>query len=258
MKKLLIGASILIAIVAIGVVLVLNNLDGLIKGTIETVGSTVLGVKVSVENVSIKLKDGSGEIKGLKIENPKGYTSKYAFEMETVRLGINLQSLGKSPIILNEIIVDSPIAILEIKDLKTNNLKAILNNIVPDSEPEEEKSQPEPAKETEEPKEEPKEESKEEPKEESKGEATLVSVKKIFINGVTFKIIDSRKEDQEKTKSGTIATIEINDLGGDTGITPAYLCERVMDRLSNEILKESLSGSIKKDLFGGLKGKLKK
>lgn len=250
MKKLLIGISLIVAVAVIAIVLVLNNLDGIIKGTIESVGSKVLDVNVSVESVSIKLKNGSGEIKGLRIENPEGYQSKYAFEMETVRLGIDLQSLGKSPIILNEIIVDSPVATIEIKDTKTNNLKAILNNASSESEQKEEQKEESPK--------DPQKETKEETKEESSGQATLVSVKKILIKGVTFNIIDARKEGEEKTKSGTLKTIEINDLGGDTGITPAYLCKIVIDKLSGEIIKESVAGSIKKELFGGFKGKLKK
>ena len=66
------------------------------------------------DSVRIKIKNGAGQIRGLKVGNPKGYATANAFDMSLLRLGIELKSLGKQPLVLDELTIDSPVVNMEI------------------------------------------------------------------------------------------------------------------------------------------------
>lgn len=242
MKKLIIIGASLAVVIGIIVVTLLGNLDGIVKSTIEKVGTKVLGVEVSVDGVTIGLTDGLGQISGLRIANPEGYKDAYAFEMNLVRLKINIGSLGKSPIVIDEIIVDKPIANVQVDNKGKSNLDAIKTNLASGGD------KPKKVEDKEEVKEEGTEES-------SSGEAVAIAVGKLYINGVTFNLTRPKGEETETT-SGTLPTVSMENIGGTTGVTPDYLANEILSTLINAILKEALAGSIKESLFGGIKGKL--
>ena len=124
MKKILIGISAIVVIAAVlAVVLFLGNIDKIVKGALEDVGSELLGVPVKVASVKIELKNGSGQITGLTIANPTGYSAPNALEMEMIRFGFNLGSLGKQPIVVDELNVINPVVQLEVKEDGSLNLK---------------------------------------------------------------------------------------------------------------------------------------
>ena len=129
MKKLLIGLLGLIVVAGIALFLLVGNLDKIIKGTLEGVGSELLGVPVTVSSVTLDLKSGSGQISGFYIANPSGYQAKNAFQMDLIRLSLDLGSLGNQPLVINELNISSPAVELEVKEDGSSNLKTLLDNI---------------------------------------------------------------------------------------------------------------------------------
>ena len=129
MKKILIGISAIVVVVVLAVVFFLGNIDKIVKGALEGVGSELLGVPVKVASVKIELKSGSGQITGLTIANPTGYSAPNAFQMDMIRLGLNLGSLGKQPIVVDELKVVNPVVQLEVKEDGSSNLKTLQDNI---------------------------------------------------------------------------------------------------------------------------------
>jgi len=109
MKKILIGIAAVVTVLVLAIVLLLGNIDKIVQGVLEDVGSELLGVPVKVSSVKIKLKSGSGQITGLTIANPKGYSAKNAFRMDMIRLGLNLGSLGKQPLVVDELNIKNPV-----------------------------------------------------------------------------------------------------------------------------------------------------
>ncbi len=122
----------LVAVVVIGVVivsvLVLQNLDAIIKQVIEDVGSDVVGTPVTVSEVKFTLTDGRGEIYGLSIANPPGFQSDKAFEMDEIALQVSPASLTGPVIIIDEIKVDGARLTAEQKGA-TTNLSALLDGM---------------------------------------------------------------------------------------------------------------------------------
>ena len=62
MKKILIAVTALVVLAGIGLFFLVGNLDKILKGAIEGVGSELLGVPVTVSSVELELKNGRGQI----------------------------------------------------------------------------------------------------------------------------------------------------------------------------------------------------
>jgi len=118
----------LIAIVAVIAYFLLGNLNGIIKGVIEDVGSEVTGTRVSVTGVELELTSGKGRITGLTIDNPPGYSSPYAFKLSDITVGVEPASITKPVIVISEVSINGASLIAEQKGQSTN-LSELLANI---------------------------------------------------------------------------------------------------------------------------------
>lgn len=131
MKSIKIVAGVLLALVllaAIAIYLLLGNLNSLVQGVIEDVGSEITGTAVTLKGVDIDLSSGSGELKGLEIANPRGYSTAYAFRLKRVAVGIDLKSLTGPVIALNEVTVKGARLNAEQKGQRSN-LSDLLENV---------------------------------------------------------------------------------------------------------------------------------
>lgn len=108
MKRFVIVAAalLLLGIIGIGVFLY-NNIDPIVKSAIEKNGSAILGTDVSVGSVDISLKSGRGTIRNVRVKNPDGYEGD-AFTLGEITLDINVASLTKDPIVIDEIKISAP------------------------------------------------------------------------------------------------------------------------------------------------------
>ena len=105
-----------------------SSLNDVVKKGIETVGSDILGVQVTVNSVDISLKEGSAQITGLNIKNPSGYKSDNAFSLGKIRLAIDPSSITTDVIRVKDITIVSPKINYELANGKTN-INVIKNNI---------------------------------------------------------------------------------------------------------------------------------
>ena len=130
MKKIIIvGAVVIILALAGAIYYFLTQLNAIVERQIEKIGTQITGTKVSVASVDIKLREGSGAINGLVIANPPGYKSDNAFRMDKILLDIDPKSVLKDPIVIDEILIDSPIATSEFTQTAGSNILDIKNNV---------------------------------------------------------------------------------------------------------------------------------
>ena len=101
--------------------------DSLVKSGIEVVGSSVLGTAVTVEGASVSPLNGQGNISGLRVENPEGYNSQYAFELDSVAVSINVGSVFSDVLEVDSITIVQPTITYETK-ITTDNIRALLAN----------------------------------------------------------------------------------------------------------------------------------
>jgi hypothetical protein len=241
MKKILIGIAAVVTVVVLAVVLLLGNIDKIVQGVLEDVGSELLGVPVKVASVKIKLKSGSGQITGLTIANPKGYSAKNAFRMDMIRLGLNLGSLGKQPLVVDELNIKNPVVQLEAKEDGSSNLKTLLNNIDKNSANADKKAAEQTASDA-----------------APKGEPVRISIGNLAITGVTVHVNAPGQE----SKKVVIPDIVEKNVGNGTGLTPGEIGKLIVGKIISSSLENTIKKSIMKKaeestkgFFDGLKDK---
>jgi len=123
MKKFFIFFTLLIAIIAGGLFVVVQNLDTKIAQIIEQEGSAALGTNVSVNNVKTDLKEGIATINGLNIANPPGYQNTYAVSLNSFTAKVDYENQ-----VIDEILINKPVINAELIGEKSN-FEDLVNNI---------------------------------------------------------------------------------------------------------------------------------
>jgi len=130
MKKVAIGGGVLLVVVVVGVMLLLGNINGLVKKGVETAGPEILKASVTLASVDLSVdsvNSASGELKGLVVGNPKGYDSKYAFNLDRIKVEVDPESLTTDKIHVKEVVIDAPKIIFD-GGFKKNNLTQLQAN----------------------------------------------------------------------------------------------------------------------------------
>ncbi|HJO74279.1 MAG TPA: hypothetical protein QGH84_03595 [Rhodospirillales bacterium] len=130
-KSFMIGGGVvgaLVIIVIVAVTFLLSNLDGLIKEAVEKYGSEATKAQVSLNKVEISLTSGSGALSGLKVGNPAGFKTPSAFELGGISIKLDVDSVGKDPIVIKEIVISKPQVTYEL-DGTNSNIDAIQKNV---------------------------------------------------------------------------------------------------------------------------------
>jgi len=125
MKKFLLTILVIIILVPLIPYFYLNTM---IKHVVETKGSEVTGTKVTLSSSSISLFSGHGTLNGLKVGNPAGYSSEYAFYLKKLDVDIDLHSLLTDLVVIKNITVDSPEIVYEISPAG-NNIYALYEKV---------------------------------------------------------------------------------------------------------------------------------
>lgn len=212
MKALKVVLGLVVAVIAIAAIVIvvgLQNLDKIVKTTVEKVGPEVLGTEVRLSEVNIDITDGRGELLGLTVANPQGYSAANIFSLGQTVLDIDTSSLGGDVIVINEITIKGADLLAEQKGLKDTNLQALLDNIQSGSTPD-----------------------SGDKKQEQGGEATgsnvLLAVEKFTFADSNMKLVS----EQFGEHSLTLPAINLSNLGSkDKGLTPEELANAVVKPL---------------------------
>lgn len=127
MFKWLLGFG-LVALIAIGLggYYLYSNLEVLVKQAIELAGSEAAGVAVRVDRVELDLQAGRASIFGLSVANPPGFEGAEAFSLGEITVDIDLESLAdQSPIVLDEVRIESPVIYFELNAARKSNLEVL-------------------------------------------------------------------------------------------------------------------------------------
>lgn len=129
MKRRLAGlAVILVLLVAVGLVVASFFLGSFVKRGIEKAGPSMTKVDVKVGGASVALFSGSGELKGLVVGNPPGYSAPSAISVGSAAIELVPKSVFGGKVIVHSIKIKAPEVTLE-GSLQGNNLSKILDNI---------------------------------------------------------------------------------------------------------------------------------
>ena len=106
-------------------------LGTLVKEAINRYVPEITGTTTVVEHVDLSLLKGHVEIKGLKIGNPKGYSTNNIFELGQIEVVFQPKSVLTDKIIVNSVLIDGTKVSAELKNLYSldNNVSALQKNI---------------------------------------------------------------------------------------------------------------------------------
>ena len=131
----IIGVIIVLMIVVILVVTV--QLGTIIKTGVENFGPQFTGTTVTLEKVIVRPIIGKATMKGIVVGNPDGYQTPNSIRIGEFSADLNMKSLSSGTVVIEKILVDDPEITYEMKSLKQNNIKAIIDNAQSKSPPKE-------------------------------------------------------------------------------------------------------------------------
>lgn len=127
--KIIVGLllAIVLAVVVVTVVL-LGNINSLVKTTVEEVGSDVLGTQVTLAEVDIQLTEAKGVLRGLQIQNPQGFSDAKLLSMSEVLMDLNVQALQDQLVIVEQVRIAGAKVLAE-QVGSTTNVQALLKHL---------------------------------------------------------------------------------------------------------------------------------
>jgi hypothetical protein len=128
MKKLfqiLVG---LIAVFAVGALILSFSLDGMVESTIEDTSSDMLQTTVDVKEVNLSILDGQGTITGITVHNPEGFSDNPALQLQQISMKVKLKSLLSDTIVVERVEIENPELFFEQK-ASGSNFDALSSNL---------------------------------------------------------------------------------------------------------------------------------
>jgi len=127
-RGVFIGIGLLVVIVIAAVVTLLSSLDSLIKTAVETVGTEVAGVGVSLDDASVSVSSGKGSLSGLNVGNPAGFKTDRAFNLGEISITLDTATVTSDPVVIREITITAPKVTYEVGS-SGSNIDAIKRNV---------------------------------------------------------------------------------------------------------------------------------
>lgn len=230
--------GIIVLILVILVIACVVFIGSIIKGAVQEVGSSVTKCPITVKNVGVSLLRGKLTVNDLVVGNPEGFKTESAFKLTKVYVDLEMSSLFKDKIIIDEIQIVGPEITYEVATLKlTSNIGAIQKNVKESLPAGDDKD---------------KEEKKEAPKKPGK---------KIQINHV---IVSDGQINVSATALGghalsvPLPTIEMKDIGKDKEVTSTEAAAKILQRTLTGVVDAATdaiknAGKALKDAGKGIK-----
>ena len=133
----------ILIILVLAVILSLVFIDSILKGGIQTIGSTVTQCQVTVDNVNLSFRKGELLIEDFVIGNPDGYKTDHAISFDKIFVSLVPSSLFGDTISITKIEILAPELVCEV-GLLNSNLGTILDNINQMFPPKDDKDKEEP------------------------------------------------------------------------------------------------------------------
>ncbi|MCP4339683.1 MAG: hypothetical protein GY799_12530 [Desulfobulbaceae bacterium] len=222
----------IIILLLILTVVVLFNLYGTkaIKIGIEKGATTALKVPVAVDGVNLSILSGKAGIKGLVIDNPKGYENRKLLEMGNAQVGLQIRSALSDTIIIDQVLMEDVMVSMEQKGL-TNNIQEILDNLPKSDKP---AAKPKP-----------------EPKEDTDESQKNLKIKKLELTGIVVMVKLIPLPGKADTVTLKLSPIIMTDLGSEEKLDIAVLASKILVAIADGIVKEG-AGILPEDMLNSL------
>jgi hypothetical protein len=128
MKKVLAGAVLFVVLATAALWLLICSLDPMIEAAIEGYGSEATGAPVTVGAVRFSLRSGEGAIDDLVIGSPEGFRATSSFELGSIHVALDTETLADDLVVVKEIRIEAPRATYE-WGARSSNIAVIQKNV---------------------------------------------------------------------------------------------------------------------------------
>lgn len=120
MKKVALGAGMLVLLAGGAVLYLYSNLDRLVQQAIETAGTQALGTQVSVGGVALELAEGRASITDFAIANPEGFSDNDLLAFDELSVALDLANFSQQHIGILSITALKPRVYFESREGESN------------------------------------------------------------------------------------------------------------------------------------------
>jgi len=231
-RKVLIVAGALALVLSASLVLLLTNINWIMKNAIEHYGSHVTKTHVHVASVNIRLAQGSGALEGLTVANPKGFSSPHILTLGSINLRIEPRTVVSSTVVIDDVRIERPQIVYEMDDSGTSNIDVLKKNIgAPANSAKKHESEEKAAK--------------------------RLRIRKLVIENSRVDIRVTALGD--KPRAITLRKVEMQDVGGKAGATPEEAAQQIigaiLSEVSREVVQVGTERLIRKGLERALQGR---
>lgn len=129
MKKIFGFGLFVVLILAIGLFITLRFfLGGVVKKGVNEYAPRITQTKVELQGATLSPFSGVGELSGLTVGNPQGWSAGDALRLGKVRINMEPFTVFKDHIVINELVVEQPEFLYETK-LVASNIGDLMKNI---------------------------------------------------------------------------------------------------------------------------------
>jgi hypothetical protein len=122
-----VAGAVVLVLTAI-VVYVLMNSAALLERAIERYGTRYLGVQVTVDEVEVALTEGGATVRGLQVDNPRGFSGPPAMRMAEIRIGLDMGATSSALLVLDAVAIDGA-EVTALLRRQESNLQQILDHL---------------------------------------------------------------------------------------------------------------------------------
>jgi len=119
-RRLLRILALLVVLAVVGAIILVLNLNKVVKSGVEKGGRLVLKVPTSLEGASVRLAGGTVGLDGLTVGSPSGFSADQMLRLAHTHATVDLWSLRSDEIIVKEVVVDGLEITYERADGKSN------------------------------------------------------------------------------------------------------------------------------------------
>ena len=208
-NKTMIGLGVLLFLIAAALFVVLSGLDRIVAAAIRKYGSEATGTKVGVSSVKIGLKGGTGSIRGLSVGNPTGFSAPDAFRLGEISVEMEPGAVTSDPVVIDRVTILSPRVVYEIDREGRSNINLIRQRL-----------QGDPAKEPAE-------------KKAAEKQGRKLVIRRLVIDKGEMEIRVAALSG--KPLSASLPRIELKNLGGEGGGSPAEIARQVLGPVLQQV-----------------------
>lgn len=129
MKILLILLAVFVLLFAVGATVLCMSFDSALRKTVEIAIPKVTQCKTTVGSIHTSFLRGEITINDLVIANPEGFKTDSVINVGTIHIDVDLSTVLKDKIVVEEVLIDNLQCTYEMKNLKESNITALQANV---------------------------------------------------------------------------------------------------------------------------------